>query len=216
MSQGLWNDGIAWLSSTIAQKKEVECGEQGHLCLKAALPGMGREVDRKRDTFRTTYFDEGTTCMPIAVDLWPRSWLQPLSGWNGIKWQHFQWWRCHVKSTIFIATCSHTHTHTRLVDSNSDSIHHAGHSCCSLLGMYITASLKVIALSFCHYAVIVHFIPIGTGLYETHDWAYCDGDGDYRITGRASDRVRVQGVWLEVPEIECLMVRMRLEGFIIW
>ncbi len=58
--------------------------------------------------------------------------------------------RTHVRTHA--CTHAHTHTHTRthtcMVDSNSDSIHHAGHSCWSQLGLYIIAWLNVITLNF--------------------------------------------------------------------
>ena len=55
-------------------------------------------------------------------------------------------------------------------------------------------------------AIALFYIMYTTGYYYTSDWAYCDSDGNYRITGRAGDAIRTQVAWLNVPEIERLMV----------
>ena len=44
------------------------------------------------------------------------------------------------------------------------------------------------------------------GMYFTGDWAYRDIDGDYQIVGRKDDIVRIKGIWIQVPEIECSIV----------
>lgn len=50
--------------------------------------------------------------------------------------------------------------------------------------------------------VIMH----GTaGGFFTHDLAKLDGGG-YRVTGRLNNAIRIQGVWLDVADIEDKMV----------
>ena len=44
--------------------------------------------------------------------------------------------------------------------------------------------------------------------YYTYDLAKRDAEGNYQITGRVDDAIRIKGVWLEVPKIESVMVRM--------
>ena len=44
--------------------------------------------------------------------------------------------------------------------------------------------------------------------YYTYDLAKCDAEGNYQITGRVDDAIRIKGVWLEVPKIESVMVSM--------
>ena len=46
------------------------------------------------------------------------------------------------------------------------------------------------------------------GYFSTFDIAKRDAEGNYQITGRMDDAIRIKGVWLEVPKIESVMVRM--------
>lgn len=45
-----------------------------------------------------------------------------------------------------------------------------------------------------------------SGLYFTCDMAHRDADGDYQIVCRASDVIRIEGVWIGFTEIESVMV----------
>ena len=49
---------------------------------------------------------------------------------------------------------------------------------------------------------------LGMGLFNTYDLAKRDTEGNYQITGRVDDAIRIKGVWLEVPKIESVMVRI--------
>ena len=51
-------------------------------------------------------------------------------------------------------------------------------------------------------------IHSGKGLFYTFDLAKCDAEGNIQVTGRVDDAIRIKGVWLEVPKIESVMVRM--------
>ena len=53
------------------------------------------------------------------------------------------------------------------------------------------------------------------GLYFTQDYTYRDVDGHYQIQGRKGDIVRIKGVWLQVPEIECAIVNKFQMKFLI-
>lgn len=52
----------------------------------------------------------------------------------------------------------------------------------------------------------LHSFYYNAGMYFTGDWAYRDIDGDYQIVGRKDDIVRIKGIWIQVPEIECSIV----------
>ena len=52
---------------------------------------------------------------------------------------------------------------------------------------------------------------LGMGLFNTYDLAKRDAEGNYQITGRVDDAIRIKGVWLEVPKIESVMVRMAVQ-----
>ena len=51
-------------------------------------------------------------------------------------------------------------------------------------------------------------IHLGKGLFYTYDLAKCDAEGNIKVTGRVDDAIRIKGVWLEVPKIESVMVRI--------
>ena len=46
------------------------------------------------------------------------------------------------------------------------------------------------------------------GLFDTYDLAKRDAEGNIKVTGRVDDAIRIKGVWLEVPKIEGVMVRV--------
>jgi len=46
------------------------------------------------------------------------------------------------------------------------------------------------------------------GYFYTYDLAKRDTEGNYQVTGRVDDAIRIQGVWLEVPKMESVMVRI--------
>jgi len=48
------------------------------------------------------------------------------------------------------------------------------------------------------------------GCFYTYDLAKRDTEGNYQVTGRVDDAIRIKGVWLEVPKIESVMVRIYL------
>ena len=48
----------------------------------------------------------------------------------------------------------------------------------------------------------------GQGLFYTYDLAKRDAEGNIQVTGRVDDAIRIKGVWLEVPKIESVMVRV--------
>ena len=50
-------------------------------------------------------------------------------------------------------------------------------------------------------------INLAKGCFDTYDLAKRDTEGNYQITGRVDDAIRIKGVWLEVPKIEGVMVR---------
>ena len=52
------------------------------------------------------------------------------------------------------------------------------------------------------------FIHPGQGLFYTFDVAKRDAEGNIQVTGRVDDAIRIKGVWLEVPKIEGVMVRV--------
>ena len=57
----------------------------------------------------------------------------------------------------------------------------------------------------------MHCIPRihpGKGLFYTYDLAKRDAEGNIQVTGRVDDAIRIKGVWLEVPKIEDVMVRI--------
>ena len=51
-------------------------------------------------------------------------------------------------------------------------------------------------------------ILLAKGYFNTYDLAKRDAEGNIQVTGRVDDAIRMQGVWLEVPKIETVMVRM--------
>ena len=44
------------------------------------------------------------------------------------------------------------------------------------------------------------------GYFYTYDLAKRDTEGNYQVTGRVDDAIRIKGDWLEVPKIESVMV----------
>ena len=46
------------------------------------------------------------------------------------------------------------------------------------------------------------------GYFYTYDLAKLDTEGNYQVTGRVDDAIRIKGVWLDVPKIESVMVRI--------
>ena len=52
-------------------------------------------------------------------------------------------------------------------------------------------------------------IHLAEGYFNTYDLAKRDAEGNIQVTGRVDDAIRMQGVWLEVPKIETVMVRMQ-------
>ena len=58
-------------------------------------------------------------------------------------------------------------------------------------------------------SVVILTIHLAEGYFNTYDLAKCDAEGNIQVTGRVDDAIRMQGVWLEVPKIETVMVRMQ-------
>ena len=52
---------------------------------------------------------------------------------------------------------------------------------------------------------------LALGYFDTYDLAKRDAEGNYQITGRVDDAIMFRGVWLEVPKIEGVMVRKKLQ-----
>ena len=42
--------------------------------------------------------------------------------------------------------------------------------------------------------------------YNTYDMAQHDAYGDFAVTGRLDDAIRIKGVWLKIPTIESAVV----------
>ena len=55
---------------------------------------------------------------------------------------------------------------------------------------------------------VILTIHLAEGYFNTYDLAKRDAKGNIQVTGRVDDAIRMQGVWLEVPKIETVMVRM--------
>ena len=53
-------------------------------------------------------------------------------------------------------------------------------------------------------------IHLAEGYFDTYDLAKCDAEGNYQVTSRVDDAIRMKGVWLEVTKIESVMVRMNM------
>ena len=58
-----------------------------------------------------------------------------------------------------------------------------------------------------HHFLFFLVIHLAKGYFDTYDLAKRDAEGNYQVTGRVDDAIRIKGVWLEVPKIEGVMVR---------
>ena len=69
-------------------------------------------------------------------------------------------------------------------------------------GLHITTEMDTY-----HHFLFFFVIHLAKGYFDTYDLAKRDAEGNYQITGRVDDAIRIKGVWLEVPKIEGVMVR---------
>ena len=72
-------------------------------------------------------------------------------------------------------------------------------------GFHCSSMIFAVAASF---QISLHFFP-GHGFF-THDLALRLENGGYRVTGRLNNAIRIQGVWLDVANIEEQMVNIVL------